>query len=71
MQGSEIWIDLFALTNNMIEVDLSKYYTLGIRGRLIHPRENKWLIKVIIFWEGQKVFQNLHPTFDWHYIGQM
>ena len=27
-------------------------------------------IKVHIFWEGHKILQNLHATFDWHYIGQ-
>ena len=26
--------------------------------------------KVHIFWEGRKILQNLHLTFDWHYIGQ-
>ena len=26
--------------------------------------------KVHIFWEGHKILQNLHLTFDWHYIGQ-
>ena len=26
--------------------------------------------KVHIFWEGHKTLRNLHPTFDWHYIGQ-
>ena len=27
-----------------------------------------WLLKVHIFWEGQKIFlRNLHLTFDWHY----
>ena len=25
--------------------------------------------KVHIFWEGHKILQNLHLTFDWHYIG--
>ena len=24
--------------------------------------------KVHIFWEGHKILQNLHLTFDWHYI---
>ena len=28
------------------------------------------LIKGNIFWEGHKILQNLHLTFDWHYIGQ-
>ena len=28
------------------------------------------LVKVHIFWEGHKILQNLHPTFDWHYIEQ-
>ena len=27
-------------------------------------------IKVHIFWEGHKILQNVHFTFDWHYIGQ-
>ena len=27
-------------------------------------------IKVHIFWEGHKILQNLHLTFDWHYIGK-
>ena len=27
--------------------------------------------KVHIFWEGHKVFQNLHQLFDWKYIGQI
>ena len=27
-------------------------------------------IKVHIFWEGHKIWRNLHLTFDWHYIGQ-
>ena len=26
--------------------------------------------KVHIFWEGHKILQNIHLTFDWHYIGQ-
>ena len=26
--------------------------------------------KVYIFWEGHKILQNLHLTFDWHYLGQ-
>ena len=26
--------------------------------------------KVQLFWEGHKILQNLHLTFDWHYIGQ-
>ena len=26
--------------------------------------------KVHIFWEVHKLLQNLHLTFDWHYIGQ-
>ena len=26
--------------------------------------------KVHIFWEGHKILQNLHLTFDWHYIRQ-
>ena len=26
--------------------------------------------KVHIFLEGHKILQNLHLTFDWHYIGQ-
>ena len=26
--------------------------------------------KVHIFWEGHKILQNLHLTFDWHYKGQ-
>ena len=26
--------------------------------------------KVHIFWEGHKILQNLHLTFDWHYIEQ-
>ena len=25
--------------------------------------------KVHIFWEGHKILQNIHLTFDWHYIG--
>ena len=28
------------------------------------------LLKVHIFWEGHQIFQNLHLTFDEHYIGQ-
>ena len=28
------------------------------------------VLKVHIFWEGLKFFQNLHLTLDWHYIGQ-
>ena len=28
------------------------------------------LYKVHIFWEGYKILQNLHLTFDWHYLGQ-
>ena len=28
------------------------------------------LFKVHIFWEGHRILQNLHLTFDWHYIGQ-
>ena len=27
-------------------------------------------IKVPIFWEDNTILQNLHLTFDWHYIGQ-
>ena len=27
-------------------------------------------VKAHIFWEGHKILQNLHLTFDWHYIGQ-
>ena len=27
-------------------------------------------IKVNIFWEGHKMLQNVHLTFDWHFIGQ-
>ena len=26
------------------------------------------LIKGNIFWEGHKILQNLHLTFDWHYM---
>ena len=26
--------------------------------------------KVHISWEGHEILQNLHLTFDWHYIGQ-
>ena len=26
--------------------------------------------KVHIFWEGYKILQNLHLSFDWHHIGQ-
>ena len=29
---------------------------------------NTYLIH--IFWEGHTILQNLHLTFDWHYIGQ-
>ena len=29
----------------------------------------RWF-KVHIFWEGHKILQKLHLTFDWHYIGQ-
>ena len=29
------------------------------------------LDKVHTFWEGHKILQNLHLTFDWHYIGQI
>ena len=29
----------------------------------------KITIKVHIFWEGHKILQNLHLTFDWHNIG--
>ena len=39
------------------------------------PKINPWLlwsqnsiIKVHIFWEGHKILQNLHLTFDWHYL---
>ena len=28
------------------------------------------IFKVHIFLEGHKILQNLHLTFDWHYIGQ-
>ena len=28
------------------------------------------LLKVHIFEEGRKIVQNLHLTFDWHYIEQ-
>ena len=28
------------------------------------------MFKVHIFWEGHKILRNLHPTFDWQYIGQ-
>ena len=28
-----------------------------------------WVFKVHIFWEGHKIFRNLHLPFDWHYIG--
>ena len=28
------------------------------------------LVKVHIFLEGHKILQNLHQTFDWHYIRQ-
>ena len=28
------------------------------------------IAKVHIFWEGHKILQNLHFTFDWQYIGQ-
>ena len=30
-----------------------------------------WTCKVYIFWEGNKILQNLHRRFDWHYIGQI
>ena len=34
----------------------------------------KWLNEkdraLYIFWEGHKILQSLHLTFDWHYIGQ-
>ena len=30
----------------------------------------KRLVKIHIFWEGQKILWTLHLTFDWHYIGQ-
>ena len=32
--------------------------------------DKKLAFKVHIFWEGHKILQNLHLTFDWHYIGQ-
>ena len=28
-------------------------------------------LKVHIFWEGHKILQNLHQSFDWQYIGQI
>ena len=27
--------------------------------------------KVHIFWEGHKIFLNLHQLFDWQYLGQI
>ena len=36
-------------------------------------QEKSWTLIffiVHVFWEGHKTLQNLHLTFDWHYIGQ-
>ena len=30
-----------------------------------------YILKVHIFWEGDKILQNLHQIFDWQYIGQI
>ena len=29
------------------------------------------VVKVHIFWEGQKIFRNLHQLLEWQYIGQV
>ena len=34
-------------------------------------KDNDSWNKVHIFWEGHKILQNLHSTFDWHYMGQI
>ena len=36
--------------------------------RLNWPGQLGATIKVHIFWEGHKILQNHHLTFDWHYI---
>ena len=36
----------------------------------ISPLHDLFGTKAHVFWEGHKILQNLHPNFDWHYIGQ-
>ena len=41
---------------------------------VLHFFEDKYKCKLVnfihIFWEGHKILQHLHLTFDWHYVGQ-
>ena len=52
------WIFFPAITSLILFVLFIPYFRLLVFG------------KVHIFWEGPKILQNLHLTFDWHYIGQ-
>ena len=46
---------------------LTNRYTVCIAYRFI----SCFFLKVQIFWQGHKIFRNLHQLFEWQYIGQI
>ena len=43
------------------------FYSWNFRQQIIESLHFWHIVnKVLIFWEGHKILQNLHLTFDWH-----
>ena len=59
----------FSIKKEIKRTSLYETKTLICYNYLKVRYKNK-LGKVYLFWVGHKILQNLHLTFEWHYIGQ-
>ena len=71
-----IWPIFWSQSLNLIWPDLTQnlgqlgWVSPKIGSDLVALKETEVVVhKVHIFWESHKILQNLHLTFDWHYIG--